>query len=83
MTTVRLFIGGLPDDATADMVSQRFSPFGTVTACELPSCKPESTDGNGRCFGYVDLIPSDERSVTRCITTVRQLSRKTTANLLP
>ncbi len=36
---VRLFVGGIPSDVTAAELTQRFTPFGQVAACELVPSK--------------------------------------------
>ena len=71
---VRLYVGGLQEDTTPEMVTGRFEQFGTVSRCELARNKPGCTIGTpGACrgFAYVELEPTSEQALHRCISIVR------------
>ena len=70
---VRLYVGGLQEDTTPEMVTGRFEQFGTVSSCELARNKPGCTTGTpGACrgFAYVELEPTSEQALHRCISIV-------------
>ena len=70
---VRLYVGGLQEDTTPEMVAGRFQQFGTVSSCELARNKPGCTIGTpGACrgFAYVELEPTSEQALHRCISIV-------------
>lgn len=65
---IRLFVGGLPADVTAEELQMRFQPFGKVIGSEIV---PQKEDGaNCRGFGYVDLEPVSEASLSKCFAVV-------------
>ncbi len=73
---VRLYVGGLPADITAEAIAQRFAPFGKVISSELVPAKCSgigiaSQPGTCRGFAYVSLQPKDATSVSRCLSLVR------------
>lgn len=73
---VRLYIGGLQEDTTSEMLEARFTQFGAVSSCELPRNKPGCTSGlPGACrgFAYVELEPTSEQGLHRCLSIVRHI----------
>lgn len=71
---VRLYVGGLDAEVTPELLSGRFKSFGTVSSCELARNKPGCTTGTpGACrgFAYVELEPTSEQALHRCLSTVR------------
>lgn len=77
---VRLYVGGLPADTTADLLAQRFKPFGDVLGCEIVTEKPgwipkqpvpAGQPAGCRGFAYLNLQPKDDTSVARCLSLVR------------
>ena len=55
---VRLFIGGLKPDVTAEMVEGRFASFGTVESVDLRPAKSSSgMEGCVHCPGLLHCTP--------------------------
>lgn len=73
---VRLFVGGLPPGVTVPELLRRFESFGKVHSGELAPDKlgPEDQLSTGRGFGYVELEPTNEAALKRCISTVAPLT---------
>ena len=71
LARVRLFVGGLPPGQETALTA-RFAPFGRVAGVTVPDGK-DMGDGATlrRGFAFVDLDPSDDRSLARCLATVR------------
>ena len=69
MQSVRLHVGGLPENVRDDELATRFKPFGTVLGVELALANTPGASGC-RGFGYVDLLSSEEQ-VQRCIKTYK------------
>ncbi len=72
---VRLFVGGLPSTVSYSQISQRFESFGEVHGVELVPGKEGMVHASQplqpcRGFAYVELSPSDEASLRRCISMV-------------
>jgi RNA recognition motif-containing protein len=70
---VRLYVGGLQEDTTPEMVAARFTQFGTVSSCELARNKAGCTTGTpGTCrgFAHVVLEPTSEQALHRCLSIV-------------
>lgn len=71
----RLYVGGLPESVTEESIKARFNTFGHVVSVELPAVKVlggEAAEARShRGFGYVELVPSDDAAVRRCIGAVR------------
>jgi len=72
--SVRIFVGGLPPDVTKADLCQRFTSFGNVEDCQLAPAKIYTTlhanskpEHFSRNFGYVTLVPKDEKSVSRAV----------------
>jgi len=74
---VRLYVGGIPVGITPHELEDRFLPFGSVVHCEIVPPKTHSILLHGaerqtvsypRNFGYVSLLPKDERSLQRAIS---------------
>ncbi|GAQ83424.1 protein with RRM/RBD/RNP motifs [Klebsormidium nitens] len=61
---IRLFVGGLPADVTPEELQARFQPFGKVVGSEIVPQKEDA--GTCRGFGYVDLEPVSEASLSKC-----------------
>ena len=72
---VRLYVGGLPADVTAEQLAERFAPFGRVEGADLAAPQTDGCaalkDASCRGFGYVELDPKDEAALRRCLSTVR------------
>ena len=70
---VRLYVGGLPADVTCDQLAQRFAPFGRVDGADLAAPQVDGCevlkDASCRGFGYVELEPTDEAALRRCLST--------------
>jgi hypothetical protein len=72
---VRLYVGGLPPDVSAEQLAQRFAPFGRVEGADL--ALPQAAGAGAapqpgcRGFGYVELEPQDDAALRRCLSTVR------------
>lgn len=72
---MRLYIGGLPSTVSCTQISQRFESFGKVHDVELVAEKEGTVRASQplqpcRGFAYVQLSPSDEASLRRCISMV-------------
>ena len=72
---VRLYVGGLVADVTAEQLAERFRYFGSVTACDVRPPKASHTSrspsiDNCGGFGYIDLEPADDAALRRCLSTV-------------
>lgn len=74
MTSSRIFIGGIPPGTTNEELIQRFKSFGDVKSCEVVPDKnyPPLLPGSepmvfSRNFGYITLLPKDEKSLQRAI----------------
>ena len=71
---VRLYVGGLPADVTAEQLAERFAPFGRVEGADLAAPQADGCaalkDASCRGFGYVELEPKDEAALRRCLSTV-------------
>ncbi|CAG9462627.1 unnamed protein product [Pedinophyceae sp. YPF-701] len=67
---VRLFVGGLREDVTAEMLASRFKPFGVVGHIEIVPQTDQDGRATSRCkgFGYVELEPADDKSLAKCIS---------------
>lgn len=74
---VRLYVGGIPVGITPQELEDRFLPFGSVVQCEIIPPKTHSIILHGadrqtvsypRNFGYVSLLPKDERSLQRAMS---------------
>lgn len=72
--TARLFIGGLPPSVTPEDLAQRFTSFGDVQSAEVAPDKAYPPPRPGaepmrfpRNFGFVSLVPKDEKSVERAV----------------
>ena len=70
----RIYIGGIPPGTTSDELAQRFKSFGEVQSVELVPNKvyPPSAPGSepiiySRNFGFVSILPKDEKSLNRAI----------------
>lgn len=72
---VRLYVGGLAEDITAEQLSQRFQGFGRVGDCEVVAPKANDTfrlpTASCRGFGYVDLDLPDEAALRKIVSVVR------------
>lgn len=71
---VRLFVGGLPGGITDAELLGRFKAFGDVTGCELVPHKATSDDSaqaGCRGFAYLDLTPTDDTALRKCLSLVR------------
>ena len=71
---VRLYVGGLPTGVTSEELAGRFTSFGDVQSTELAPPKTYTTLHAGsspekfsRNFGYVELVPNDEKSLARAM----------------
>ena len=71
---VRLYVGGLPADVTAEQLAERFAPFGRVEGADLAAPQADGCaalkGASCRGFGYVELEPKDEAALRRCLSTV-------------
>ena len=72
---MRLYVGGLPNTVSCSQISQRFESFGEVHGVELVPEKEGTVRASQplqpcRGFAYVQLNPSDEASLRRCISMV-------------
>lgn len=53
----RLFVGGLPYDATEDQLKQLFAGVGTVVSCNIIIDK---FSGRSKGFGFVEMTTDEE-----------------------
>ena len=68
---VRLYVGGLPQDVTKEQLAQRFAPFGRVDDADLVLGRADgSAETACRGFGYVELEPTNDGALHRCLSTV-------------
>ena len=82
---VRLYVGGLPADASVQDMLGRFSAFGKVQSGELavPKAAAGEAIAAARGFGYVELDPIDDAALRRCISVVSAIYRLYLVESLP
>lgn len=75
--SVRLYVGGIPPGITLKELEDRFLPFGSVEQCEIIPPKTHAIVTHGaerqtvsypRNFGFVSILPKDERSLQRAMS---------------
>lgn len=67
---IRLFIGGLPENVSAQQLAGRFTSFGSVSDVVLVPSKLQSGRTGCRGFAYVAFSPKDDMALQRCLSVV-------------
>lgn len=62
-SAIRIYIGGLGANVTADDVESIFHSLGRIHSVELVRT-------NGRSFGYMDFEPQSDKSLAKLFSTV-------------
>ena len=70
---IRLFVGGLPANVTAQQLAGRFASFGTLAALDLVPDKLHSDPTRCWGFAYIDFVPQDDQALHRCLSLVSSL----------
>ena len=78
---IRLFVGGLPANVTAQQLAGRFASFGTLAALDLVPDKLDSGTARCRGFAYIDFLPQNDQALHRCISLVSSAKQSSYAAL--
>jgi RNA recognition motif. (a.k.a. RRM, RBD, or RNP domain) len=84
---VRIYVGGLAPTVSEEDLKERFKPFGDVKSSEVVWSKAVEDGrllpGQGRGFGYVELVPKDEAALHRCLSVVCRAANTNCADPMP